>query len=206
DTSRCAMAQVAFLRKRWAEARAHLEAPFWSNAEGDFAPWLQRREVDVAEAFALWRRGRLEAASLLLVAACEEMPQFGIGRYEFAGNTDVLYYRWRLAAHAGQSLVADTLKAHILRQMPRAGLADAAYAWRLARETGDVSAAAREAELRQWSAHARVDRDKYMPLREAVIRAGGAEGPSAWSRLRDDTLWTHRARFEMEVLAPHSHR
>ena len=192
DAVRFARAQIAFARGRWDDVRSELAAPLPCVAEGSPAPWQLYRESLLAEAVAAPAERGLD----LLRQACAFLPQFGIGRFESYWNTDLLYYRWRLARSAGCRAYADGLAAHLLRQHPYVGSVEAAYLLRLARESGHPSADSREQALRAWNADAGPGWERWVPLRHAVLARlwdGSMEG---WRALKAHPLYRHRAAFE----------
>ncbi len=197
DAARFARAQIAFARGQWPQVRAELTAPLPCVAEGSPAPWQLYRESLLAEALA----HPVEEALELLRQACAFLPQFGVGRFENGCNTDLMYYRWRLARDAGQVQHAEGLAGHLLRQRPYAGSVEAAYLLRLARDLDHPSAADRERAIRAWNADAGPEWARWLPLRHAVLSRlwlGSAEG---WQALRGHLLYRHRAGFELQLRA-----
>ncbi len=195
DAARFARAQIAFLERRWQDAREELERPMPCIAEGAAGPWLLRKEIELAEALEQYSAGRYEEAQNRLLEGCRFMPQFGVGRYETTGNVDLMFYRWFLADRARARYQAEALASHILRFRPYAGSMEAAYVLRLAVALGDPSVGPRSAALAAWGAEAEPVWRELLPLRYAV-RQGT---PAAWEPLLNHLLYRYRARFESDL-------
>ena len=195
DVARFARAQIAFLERRWQDARLELERPMPCIAEGAAGPWLLRKEIELAEALEQHAAGHFEEAQNRLLEGCRFMPQFGVGRYETTGNVDLLFYRWLLASLAGARFQAEALASHILRFRPYAGSVEAAYVLRLALAQDDPSSGPLNMALAGWDAEAEPVWRELLPLRYAV-RQGT---PAAWEPLLDHLLYRYRAQFELDL-------
>ena len=195
DVARFARAQIAFLERRWQDARDELEQPMPCIAEGAAGPWLLRKEIELAEALEKYAAGHFEEAQGHLLDGCRFMPQFGVGRYETTGNVDLLFYRWLLASLAGARFQAQALASHILRFRPYAGSVEAAYVLRLALAQDDPSSPPLSSALAAWDAEAEPVWRELLPLRYAV-RQGT---PAAWEPLLNHLLYRYRAQFELDL-------
>ncbi len=201
DAARYARAQVAFLQGRWNDARRELESPMPCIAEGSAAQWQLRKEVELAEASELVAAGRIEDAQNRLAAACQFLPQFGVGRFETTGNADIIFYRWLLTTRTNARLQADALASHLLRQRPFAGSVEAAYVFRLAKAVRDPSVPHRAASIQAWNNDAENTWPQIVPLRFAVLRAAKKNSATIWKPLLTHWLYGYRARFETALAA-----
>ena len=198
DVARFARAQVAFLERRWQDARAELESEMPCIGENSFGSWLLRKEIELADAFECQAAGQFEEAQNRLMAACRFMPQFGVGRYETSANVDMLYYRWLLARLADARIQAEALASRLFRFRPYVGSTEAAYLLRLAKLLNDPSAPARAAAFADWNAQAGDQWPKLLPLRLAL----SSDSRAAWTPLENDLLYRYRARFEQSLIQP----
>ena len=195
DVARFARAQIAFLERRWQDARLELERPMPCIAEGAAGPWLLRKEIELAEALEKYAAGRFEEAQAHLLDGCRLMPQFGVGRFETTGNVDLLFYRWLLASLAGARFQAETLASRILRFRPYPGSVEAAYVLRLAQALRDPLSGALADAVAAWDAEAEPAWRELLPLRYAVRE--GTE--TAWQPLQHHLLYRYRAQFELTL-------
>ena len=195
DVARFARAQIAFLERRWQDARLELERPMPCIAEGAAGPWLLRKEIELAEALEKYAAGRFEEAQSHLLDGCRFMPQFGVGRYETTGNVDLLFYRWLLASLAGARFQAETLASHILRFRPYPGSVEAAYVLRLAQAPGDPSSGSLADAVAAWDAEVEPAWQELLPLRYAVRQ--GTQ--TAWQPLQHHLIYRYRAQFELTL-------
>ncbi len=195
DVARFARAQIAFLERRWQDARNELERPMPCIAEGAAGPWLLRKETELAEALEEYAAGRFEEAEGHLLDGCRFTPQFGVGRYETTGNIDLMFYRWLLAGLAGARFQAKALASHLLRFRPYAGSVEAAYVLRLARALDDPSSGPLAAAVAAWDTEAEPVWRELLPLRYAVLQGTRA----AWEPVENHLLYRYRAQFELTL-------
>ena len=145
--------------------------------------------------------GRIEDAQNRLAAACQFLPQFGVGRFETTGNADIIFYRWLLTTRTNARLQADALASHLLRQRPFAGSVEAAYVFRLAKAVRDPSVPHRAASIQAWNNDAENTWPQIVPLRFAVLRAAKKNSATIWKPLLTHWLYGYRARFETALAA-----
>jgi hypothetical protein len=112
-------------------------------------------------------------------------------------NTDLLYYRWRVATAAKNSVVASGFLHHALGQRHRPHSAEAACQYRLAREAGHSSAERRGQELAAYDAE---EGNERINERRSTSRRGLAGGPRqkmASGNPQQDIVYKYRAEWEI---------